>query len=223
VKPYSTATLVVTKPEVSVAKVATGKPVAGFPILLAGADVPDCPCHLVGIDSGSLFLKSERQIPESSAVVVSLDHVRFSGIVAGCLPAGRDWVISVALASCKRRLDERIPQGEQCTVAIVGADHTNLRPCTIINTSAFGVGLHLGFPIDTGARVCIEREQMMILGEVRYCHAKIDGQFIAGILIVDVVPDLCGENPFSVMLHNLRWKLASSIRGKDVPTYRTDL
>ena len=193
-----------------------------IPVHICGQDVPDCPCQLVGIDAGMLYVRSERQIPESSAIVVSFDHVHLSGVVAECRSAEGNWVISVALASCKRRLNDRIPDGEESMIGIVEGDRTHLRPCTIIDTSAFGMGLRLGFPIDTGARVCIETESMMVFGEVRHCHPKLDGQYIAGILIVDVVPDVRSQSPFSVMLSNLRWKLASRIRGREVPVHRPD-
>jgi hypothetical protein len=177
---------------------------------------------LVGIDAGTLYVRSERQIPESSSIVVSFDHVQLSGVVAGCQPDEEEWVISVALASCKRRLDERIPSGGESVIGVVEGDRTTLRPCTIVDTSSFGLGLCLAFPIDPGARVCVETESMMVFGEVRHCHARPDGQFVAGILIIDVVPDVRTQNMFSVMLNNLRWKLASSIRGRDVPAYRAD-
>ena len=198
------------------------RPAKRIPVHISGQDVPDCPCELVGIDAGVLYVRSERQIPESSSIVVSFDHVHLSGVVAGCRPADDDWVISIALASCRRRLDERISNGEESTIGVVENGKATLRRCTIIDTSSFGMGLRLAFPIETGARVCIETESIMVFGEVRHCHPKLDGQYIAGILIIDVVPDVRDQNPFSVMLSNLRWKLASSIRGKDVPAYRVD-
>ena len=196
------------------------KPIRRIPICITGQDVPDCPSEMVGIEAGTVHLRSERQIPELSAVVVSFDHIRLSGVVAGCRAGKQGWVISIALASCKRRLDERIPEGEESAIGVVGTGQTKLLPCTITDSSSFGLGLRLSFPIAAGTRVCLERESMMVFGEVRHCHPKADGQFTAGVLIVDVVPDLRSQSAFSTMLNNLRWKLASSIRGRDVPGYR---
>jgi hypothetical protein len=196
-------------------------PIKRIPVHISGHDVPDCPCELVGIDAGMVIVRSERRIPESSAIVVSFDHVRLSGVVAECRPAKRDWVISVALASCRRRLDERIPAGEESAIGVIDHGPTKLLPCTIIDTSAFGLGLRLSFPIAVGSRVCVERESMMVFGEVRHCNPKLDGQHIAGILIIDVVPDLRSQSSFSVMLNNLRLKLAPGIRGRDVSGYRS--
>ena len=198
------------------------KPIKRILVHISGQDVPDCPCELVGIDAGMVYVRSERQIPESSVIVVSFDHVQLSGVVSSCQPAEQDWVISIALASCKRRLDERIPEGEESAVGVIDNGPTKMLPCTIINTSGFGLGLRLSFPIPMGARVCVERETMMLFGEVRHCHPKPDGQYIAGILIIDVVHDLRSQSAFSVMLNNLRWKLASTIRGRDVPGFRLD-
>jgi len=211
------------RPEMSVQiRPGLNKPVARIPVHISGTTVPDSSCELVGIDAGILYVRSERQIPESAPIVVSFDHVQLSGVVAGCQPADEDWVISVALASCKRRLDERVPNGENSVIGIVESDGTILRSCTITDTSTFGLGLRLSAPIDTGARVYVEAGSMIVFGEVRHCRPKSGGQFVAGVLIVDVVPDLRTQNVFSVMLNNLRWKLASSIRGRDVPAYRPD-
>jgi hypothetical protein len=211
-----------TLPTTAPAPVSSRKAVRKIPVHISGTTVPDCFCSLVGIEAGILYVRSERQMSESSAIVVAFDHVQLSGVVAGCEPADKDWMISIALASCKRRLDERIPHGEESVIGIVEGGQTTLRQCIIIDTSSFGMGLRLSFPIDTGSRVCIETDSVMVFGEIRYCHPKMDGQFIAGVLIIDVVPDVRTQNQFSVMLNNLRWKLASSIRGRDVPTYRVN-
>jgi hypothetical protein len=220
---FNTAVATLDEPDMPVQSRRTqAKPTRRIPVHIAGQDVPDCPCELVGIDAGMVYVRSERQIPESSAIVVSFDHVRLAGVVAGCQSAGSAWMISVALASCKRRLDERIPDGEESAIGVIDNGPTKLLPCTIVDKSGFGMGLRVSFPIPAGARVCVERESMMVFGEVRHCHPKLDGQFIVGILIVDVVPDVRSQSSFSVMLNNLRWKLASSIRGRDVPAYRSD-
>ena len=190
------------------------------PVQISGTNVPDCACHLVGIDAGVLYVRSDRQIAETSSVVVSFDHVQLSGVVGGCQPAERHWIISIALASCKRRLDARVPAGEKSVIGIVESDGTTLRAGHVIDQSQSGLGLRLDEPVDTGARVCVETEKMIVFGEVRYCRPTLDGQFVAGVMIVEVIPDLHSQNAFSVMLNNLRWKLASSIRGRDVPAYR---
>ena len=198
------------------------KTVKRISVHVSGTTVPDCSCELVGIEAGTLYIRSDRQISESLSIVVSFDHVQLSGVIARCQPDEDEWVISVALASCKRRLEERIPHGEVSVIGVVEGDRTTLRPCNIVDALSFGLGLELSFAIDPGARVCVETESMMVFGEVRHCHARPDGQFAAGILIIDVVPDVRTQNMFSIMLNNLRWKLASSIRGRDVPAYRID-
>jgi hypothetical protein len=197
------------------------RPAQAVAVHISGTAVPDCFGELADIDAGTVYVRSERQIPESSSVVISFHHTQLSGIVAGCRPAGPGWIVSIALSASRRRLDERIPHGEEGILGIVEDDRTSLHQCTIIDTSAFGMGLRLGFPVKTGARTCVETEPMMVFGEVRHCYPNLDGEFIAGILIVDVAPDTRNESKFSVMLNNLRWRLASSIRGRDVPAFRS--
>jgi hypothetical protein len=195
-------------------------PAKRVPVHISGADVPDCPCELVEVEAGTLLIRAERQIPESSAIVVSLNHMKLHGVVAECQPAAKDWMLSIALSSRKRRLDERIANGQEAAIGVVENGRSKLRTCTIVDTSAFGMGLRLSFPLNPGARVCVETDSMMIFGEIRHCNPKRNGDHIAGMLIVDVVPDMSRQNPFSIMLNNLRWKLASSIRGGDPIPHR---
>ncbi len=190
-------------------------PAKRVPVHISGADVPDFPCELVGVEAGTLFIRAERQIPESSGVTVNLNQVKLSGVVAECHPVENEWKLSIALSSRKRRLDERIPSGQEAAIGVVENGRSKLRTCTIVDTSAFGLGLRMGFPLNPGARVCVETGSLMIFGEIRHCNAKRNGDYIAGMLIVDVVPDVSRQSPFSIMLNNLRWKLASSIRGRD--------
>ncbi|HVW07090.1 MAG TPA: hypothetical protein VHC90_00820 [Bryobacteraceae bacterium] len=195
-------------------------PARRVPVHISGADVPDFPCELVGVEAGTLLIRAERQIPETSGVMVSLNQVKLSGVVAECHPAEHEWMLSIALSSRKRRLDERIPSGQEAAIGVVENGRAKLRTCTIVDTSAFGMGLRLAFPLNPGARVCVETESLMIFGEIRHCNPKLNGDHIAGMLIVDVVPDVSRQSPFSIMLNNLRWKLASSIRGRDAAPQR---
>jgi hypothetical protein len=208
-------------PAVAQAKQELAKsPARQVPVHISGVDVPDLPCELVGVEAGTLFIRAERQIPESSGVMVNLNQVTLPGVVAECLPAGNDWTLSIALSSRKRRLDERIPAGQEAAIGVVENGRAKLRTCTIVDTSAFGMGLRLSFPLNAGARVCVETGSMMIFGEIRHCNPKVNGDYLAGMLIVDVVPDVSRQSPFSIMLNNLRWKLASSIRGREPISYR---
>jgi hypothetical protein len=184
------------------------------PVQISGANVPDLPCELVGVEAGTIFIRTERQIPESSAVMVNLNQMTLPGVIAECHPVEDDWMLSIALSSRKRRLEERIPNGQEAAIGVVENGRAKLRTCTIVDTSAFGMGLRLSFPLNPGARICVETESMMIFGEIRHCNQKINGDYIAGLLIVDVVPDVSRQSPFSIMLNNLRWRLASSIRGR---------
>lgn len=174
----------------------------------------------MGIDAGTVFVRSDRQIRESTPVVVSFDHIRLSGVVAACQPDGEEWLISIGLGACRRRLEARVPVGERSVIGIVEREGTRVVHGTVIDQSASGLGILVDRPLATGARVCVETESSMVFGEVRYCRPGADGHFVAGVLIVQVAPDLGSQNAFSVMLNNLRWKLASSIRGQEVPAYR---
>jgi hypothetical protein len=189
-------------------------------IQISGPDVPDTPCQLVGIDAGTLYLRADRKISEGSQIVISFDHVTLSGFVAECQSGSRGWVVSVALALCKRRLEERVPHGEEAIVRVVENGKATHHLCVIVDTSSFGLGVRLPFPIALGTRVCVETEQMVVFGEIRHCNQNLDGEYNAGVLVVDVVSDVRSQSTFSVMLSNLRYKLAAGILGREVPAYR---
>ncbi len=189
-------------------------------IQISGPDVPDTPCQLVGIDAGTLYLRADRKIAEGSQIVISFDHVTLSGFIAECQSGSRGWVVSVALALCKRRLEERVPHGEEAIVRVVENGKAAHHLCTIVDTSTFGLGMRLPFPLALGARVCVETESMVVFGEIRHCNQNLDGEYNAGVLVVDVVTDVRSQSTFSVMLSNLRHKLAVGILGREVPAYR---
>ncbi len=187
---------------------------------ITGATVPDCFCRLVGIDAGSIVVRSDRQIPESTPITIAFDHIRLSGNVATCQPTDDDWVISVALASSKRRLETRVPVGEPSVIGIVESDGTTVVHGTVVDQSASGLRIEIDRPLAAGTRVCAETESMMVFGEVRYCRRTSDRRFVAGVLVADVAPDVKSESAFSLMLNNLRWKLASTIRPVPVTSGR---
>jgi len=196
-----------------------GNPAAPRPVRISGRTVPDGDCQLVGIDAGVLYLRSDRRIADSSAVTVSFDHTQLSGYVTGCQRTEDAWVISIALASGRRR-EERVPTGEQFTVGIVGNRGTTSCQCTVIDRSPSGLGLRFPRPIAPGTRVYVEMETVMALGEVRHCRPTEDGEFIAGVAIAEFLPDVRGRSKFTEILDKLRWKLGSGIRGRNLPWSR---
>lgn len=197
-----------------------GRPVGRIPVTISGPDVPDTAGYLVGVDAGTLYARSERQIAQASPIVISLDRVTLSGMVMESRPAEDEWIISIALPAGKRRLEERIPYGREGKIGIVENGKTDLRPCMILDASPHGLGIQLDFPVEIGAKICVEMESSVIFGEIRHSRVGSDGGYIAGILIVDVETDVKNQSAFTVMLNQLRWKIAAAIRGREAPVYR---
>jgi hypothetical protein len=196
-----------------------GNPATHRPVRISGTNVPDGDCELVGIDAGVFFVRSERRIADLSPVTVSFEQTELSGYVTGCQPTEHEWVISIALASGRRR-EARIPTGEQFTVGLVSNNGTTRCRGTVTDKSPSGLGLRFSRPVAPGTRIYLEMESVMALGEVRHCHATTDGQFIAGVAIAEFLPDSRGRNKFTEILDKLACKLAAGIRGKGVPAPR---
>ncbi len=196
-----------------------GKTPSHRSVRLSGKTVPDGECELVGIDAGVFYVRSERRIAESSPVTVSFEQTELSGYVTGCQPTEREWVISIALATGRRR-EARIPTGEQFTIGIVSNTGTQHCLGTVTDRSPSGLGIRFSRPVAPGTRIYVEMESVMALGEVRHCHATTDGHFIAGVAIAEFLPDARSRTKFTEIIDKLACKFTAGIRGKSVPSPR---
>lgn len=184
------------------------------PVHVSGKHLPDFDCQLIGLDSGFIHLRSDIQVPEAVPLVVAFDQVQLNGHVAQCVRTGGAWKITVALSDRKQRMEDRVPSGQRCSLRVIGSKGSTAIQGFVADQSKGGLGVKVSQPIEKGLRVCVETKGTVLFGEVRNCRPQPDGRFIAGILVVEVAKDRTHQNAFSVMLSNLRWKLASGIRGR---------
>ncbi|HVW07638.1 MAG TPA: PilZ domain-containing protein [Bryobacteraceae bacterium] len=185
------------------------------PVRISGKAVPDGECELVGIGDGVLYLRSERRIADTSAVNVTFERTQLSGYVSGCVPVEGGWDVAITLLSSRRR-EVRIPMGEYLSVGVVGRSGTKRYHCTVMDRSASGLGLRFAKYVAPGTRIYVEIESTIVLGEIRHCSPTDDGYFMAGLAVVECVPDAREINTFSEIVHKLRWKIASGLRGPAV-------
>lgn len=184
-------------------------------VRISGKAVPDGECELVGIGEGVLYLRSERRIADTSAVNVTFERTQLSGYVSGCVPVESGWDVAITLLSGRRK-EVRIPTGESLPVGIVGRNGTKRYHCTVVDRSASGLGLRFAKYVAPGTRIYVEIESTMVLGEIRHCSPTDDGHFLAGAAVVECVPDAREINAFSEIVHKLRWKISSGLRGPAV-------
>ena len=185
------------------------------PVRISGKAVPDSECELVGIGDGVLYLRSERRIADTSAVNVTFERTQLSGYVSSCVPVEGGWDVSISLLSGRRK-EVRIPTGEYLSVGIVGRNGTKRYHCTVVDRSASGLGVRFAKYVAPGTRIYVEFEASMVLGEIRHCSQTEDGHFLAGLAILECVPDAREMNAFSEIVHKLRWKISSGLRGPAV-------
>jgi hypothetical protein len=170
---------------------------------------------LVGIGDGVLYLRSERRVADTSAVDVSFERTQLSGYISSCVPVEGGWDVSISLLSGRRK-EVRIPAGELLSVGIVGANGTKRYHCTVVDRSASGLGVRFAKYVAPGTRIYVEFEASMVLGEIRHCARTQDGHFMAGLAILECVPDAREMNVISEIVHKLRWKISSGLRGPAV-------
>lgn len=185
-------------------------------VRISGPGVPDASCYLIGIESGLIRIHSESRIPDGEPVTIAFGHIQLSGIVTGSHALGDDWGIAIALHPARRR-EARVSASGTLTLGVVGPRGTTYSSAIVTNISQSGLGLRVPNPIPLASRVYVEAASEMILGEVRHCRPSGDGQFIAGILIVEVVPDSRSVGLFATVWERLRWKILSGVFGRGLP------
>src|SRR3569623_1773167 len=108
------------------------------------------------------------------------------------------------------------PNGAYLSVGIVGRNGTKRYHCTVVDRSVSGLGVRFAKYVAPGTRIYVEFEASMVLGEIRHCSQTEDGLFLAGVAILECVPDAREINAFSEIVHKLRWKISSGLRGPAV-------
>jgi len=181
---------------------------------ISGPSLPDFICELVGIDAGILHVRCDIRVADQSPATLLFDHILLSGVVVGCQPIGAKWGISIALTMSRRR-EARMPANGTLTVGIVCDSGTTSYQATVTDISPFGLGLRIPCAIGLAARVYVETESEMIMGEIRHCRPTGDGEFVVGVMIVEVVPDSRTEGKLTVLWDRLRRKMAAGLLGAD--------
>jgi hypothetical protein len=57
----------------------------------------------------------------------------------------------------------------------------------VVDMSPSGMGVELAKPIPRGVKVCINLEQGLAFGEIRFCRQKPDGLYFAGFLLEEYI------------------------------------
>ena len=97
-------------------------------------------------------------------------------------------------------------------MGVVSNSGTKRLHCTVVDRSESGLGLRFQRHVAPGTRIYVEIEAVMVLGEIRHCNPADDGTFIAGMIVVECLPDVRERNAFTEIVHKLRWKLSAGFR-----------
>jgi len=61
------------------------------------------------------------------------------------------------------------------------------------------------------ARIYVETESEMLIGEVRHCRPADGGDFIVGVMLIEVVKDARSEGQFAPLWANVRRRLSFAL------------
>jgi hypothetical protein len=153
-----------------------------------------------------LRIRCERRLPAGAAARISLDQIQISGTVLGCNPMEDDWGVSVALSFSRRR-EARIPCGGRVTAGVMGMRGTRAYEASLVDVSPSGVSVRLPVPVKVATRIYVETESEMLLGEVRHCRPAGGGEFVAGVMLIEVVKDSRAEGQFAALWGRMRRRL----------------
>ncbi|HVY91908.1 MAG TPA: PilZ domain-containing protein [Bryobacteraceae bacterium] len=179
---------------------------SGIVVRIFGALIPDSVGELIDISDGVLRIRCERRVPNGAVARISLDQIQISGTVLGCMPMGEDWGVSVALSFSRRR-EARISCTGKVTAGVLSVHGTRSYEASLVDVSPSGLSLRLPVPVKMAARIYVETESEMLLGEVRHCQPTGGGEFIVGVMLIEVVKDARAEGQFASLWGNMRRRL----------------
>jgi hypothetical protein len=179
---------------------------SGIAVRIFGARIPDSIGELIDIREGVLRIRCERRLPDGALARISLDQIQISGTVLGCIPMDGDWGVSVALSFSRRR-EARIPCTGKVTAGVLSVHGTRSYEASLLDVSPSGLSLHLPAPVRIAARLYVETESEMLIGEVRHCRPAAGGGFVVGVMLIEVVKDARIEGQFASLWENMRRRL----------------
>lgn len=178
----------------------------GIAVRISGARIPDLTGELIDIREGVLRIRCDRRLPDGALARISLDQIQICGTVLGCIPMGGDWGVSVALSFSRRR-EARIPCSGKVTAGVMSAHGAKSYEASLVDVSPSGLSLRLPVPVRIAARIYVETETEMLIGEVRHCRPTDGGDFIAGVTLIEVVKDAHIQGRFASLWGNMRRRL----------------
>ena len=83
------------------------------------------------------------------------------------------------------RSELRLPTDLAAFVTVAGK--SDEIAAKVVDMSPSGMGLETGVPIQRGAKVCINLEQGLAFGEIRFCRQQAPGLYFAGFLLEEYI------------------------------------
>ncbi|HEU5020577.1 MAG TPA: PilZ domain-containing protein [Bryobacteraceae bacterium] len=141
---------------------------------------------------------------------IALDQIQISGAVLGCIRAEDGWEVSIALSFSRRR-EARIACAGKVSVGVMSAHGTRSYEAWLVDVSPSGLSLRLPVAVRIAARIYIETESEMLIGEVRHCRPADGGDFLVGVMLIEVVKDARIEGHFAPLWANMRRRLGFAL------------
>jgi hypothetical protein len=83
------------------------------------------------------------------------------------------------------RSELRLPTDLPAVVRVAGsAEQMNAR---VVDMSPSGMGMELATPMPLGSKVCVNIEQGLAFGEIRFCRQRPDGVYFVGFLLEEYI------------------------------------
>ena len=83
------------------------------------------------------------------------------------------------------RSELRLPTDLSAMVRVAG--ETREIPGTVVDMSPSGMGIETKVPIARGSKVCVNLDQGLAFGEIRFCREKSSGVFFSGFLLEEYI------------------------------------
>src|SRR6185503_7010255 len=113
--------------------------------------------------------------------------------------------------SFSRRREARIPCTGKVTAGVMSVRGARSYEASLLDVSPSGLSLRLPVQVRIAARIYVETESEMLIGEVRHCRPANGGDFVVGVMLIEVVKDARVEGPFTSLWGNMRRRLGFAL------------
>lgn len=145
--------------------------------------------HIKRVSPALFEIGCTERLDNGQRLTLSHEGRRVEVAVSSCLSQGpSQYAVELSVVSNdpgEVRSELRLPTDLSAFVTVAGRSEEI--PAKVVDMSPSGMGLETRMALQRGAKVCINLEQGLAFGEIRFCRRKTQDVFFAGFLLEEYI------------------------------------